>query len=203
MYSSERIQKNVKKADVSFLTAGIHEDVKLDGAKFDTSPNSGNKFLEISFSKDGKKFTHTEWEPKKFGDETEESFQKKCDNQGSRMFDILKCFYKEDELNFNGESFEMFARWIAEKLENADKSKLVRLKIVYNNSGYTTLPKYAKFTFIEPMTITKEDSHISELSIDVFTRPVVADKEVSNTNPFQTTEEVATQPVNDPNGLPF
>lgn len=200
MYSSDRIKDSVKK-DIAILLAGIHENVSLVGARSDASPTSGNKFLEITFEKEGKPFKHTEWEPKQFGDESAESFQTKCDNQFRRILDILACFYDRNTLEFKGDSFKEFADWVAEKLNSADKSKLVRVKIVYNNSGYTTLPKYAKYTFIEPMTVSKEDSLITELSIDNFNRPVIADKEQTKVNP-ETMLTGTTSEAN-PNDLPF
>lgn len=95
------------------------------------------------------------------------------------MLQILNCYYKDEELDFNGESFEQFAQWITDMLNKVDKSKKLRAKIVYNDKGYTTLPNYAKYTFIEPMELPEgQSSSIAMLNIDQFTKPVVADKEV-------------------------
>ena len=196
MYSKERAQK-IEKNDTKYIPAGIQENVALKSARVTTSPQ-GNMFLEIVFEKDGATLTQTEWKPTKFGNMTEEDLQKKEDTQFSRMMQILLCFYKDEELIFNATSFADWAAEIADYLNKADKSKLLRVKIVYNNKGYTTLPTYAKYTFIEPMSVSKEDSAIVELGIDKFTRPVVADKEeVVDTLSI-------TETSNDyPNGLPF
>ena len=88
---------------------------------------------------------------------------------------------------------------------------MLRIKVVYNNSGYTTLPKYAKYRFIEPMTIVdKNESVIVKLNIDQFEKPVIADFEQSNPNPLLSNDSFTV--VNgtldntnnaDPNGLPF
>ena len=196
MYSKERAQK-IEKNDTKYIPAGIQENVALKNARVTTSPQ-GNMFLEIVFEKDGATLTQTEWKPTKFGNMTEEDLQKKEDTQFSRMMQILLCFYKDEELIFNATSFADWAAEIADYLNKADKSKLLRVKIVYNNKGYTTLPTYAKYTFIEPMSISKEDSAIVELGIDKFTRPVVADKEE-----VVDTLSITETSNDDPNGLPF
>lgn len=195
MYSKERAQQ-IAKNDIKYIPAGIQENVALKSARVTTSPN-GNLFLEITFEKDGATLTQTEWKPTKFGNMSDEDLQKKEDTQFSRMMQILLCFYKDEELIFNASTFEGWAEEVANYLNRADKSKLLRIKVVYNNKNYTTLPTYAKYTFIEPMTIAKEDSSIVELGIDKFTRSVIADQE-SNTDPLNTIEETP-----DENGLPF
>ena len=196
MYSKERAQK-IEKNDTKYIPAGIQENVALKSARVTTSPQ-GNMFLEIVFEKDGATLTQTEWKPTKFGNMTEEDLQKKEDTQFSRMMQILLCFYKDEELIFNATSFADWAAEITDYLNKADKSKLLRVKIVYNNKGYTTLPTYAKYTFIEPMSVSKEDSAIVELGIDKFTRPVVADKEE-----VVDTLSITETSNDDPNGLPF
>ena len=196
MYSKERAQQ-ITKNDIKYIPAGIQENVALRSARVTTSPQ-GNLFLEIVFEKDGATLIQTEWKPTRFGNMTVEDVQKKEDNQFSRMMQILLCFYKDEELIFNSTTFEGWAKEISDYLNKADKTKLLRVKIVYNNKGYTTLPTYAKYTFIEPMTISKEDSTIVELGIDKFTRPIVADKE-EVVDPINTT----TETEEDSNGLPF
>ena len=195
MYSKERAQQ-IAKNDIKYIPVGIQENVALKSAKVTTSPN-GNLFLEITFEKDGATLTQTEWKPTKFGNMSDEDLQKKEDTQFSRMMQILLCFYKDEELIFNATSFEGWAEEVANYLNRADKSKLLRVKVVYNNKNYTTLPTYAKYTFIEPMSISKGESSIIELGIDKFTRSVIADQE-SNIDPLNTVEETP-----DENGLPF
>lgn len=199
MYSSERANKIVTK-DIAYLSAGIQDNVKLISVKYGTSPND-NKFLEFKFEKDNHTFTPTEWEPSKNSNMTEEDFQNKCDNQFSRIMQILKCFYpNEADRQFTGENFEQFAKWVVDKLEKADLNTLLRVKIVYNNLGFTALPKYAKYTFIEPMSIVNEGkSVIVKLGIDMFERPIVANTEEANPNPITTTTTVE----GNVSGLPF
>lgn len=204
-YSKERAA-SISKSDIKYIPAGINENVVLKSVKTEESPN-GNQFLEIVFEKDGATLTHTEWEPTIGGYvTTEEQLQSRMDRQYSRMLQILNCYYTDEQLNFNGESFKEFAQWITTMLNNVDKSKKLRVKVVYNLNGYTTLPNYAKYTFIEPMELTEgQTSAIAALNIDQFTKPVVADKEVKNDNPFSSTPaNVNTQALSDgANDLPF
>lgn len=205
MYSSERAEAIVMK-DVAFLGAGIHDNVKFDSLRIDKSPIKGNYFIEFKFDKDGKTMTHTEWEPSRStpqGTLSEKEFLDKCDKQFRRLSQILKCWYSKEQLSFNGESFKELIDWVKEKLDNVDKSKLLRIKVVYNDKGYTTLPKYAAYTFIETMeAVEKGEGKITELGMDQFTKPVVADLEKSNPSPYAVAEGTVDNNDN-PNGLPF
>lgn len=199
MYSKERAQQIVKN-DVKFIPAGIHENVTLKSARVAESP-TGLKFLEIVFEKNGATLTQTEWKPTKFEGMDDSALQKKEDTQFSRIMQILLCWYSDEQLVFNGTSFEEFSQEVVNYLNNADKSKKLRVKIVYNDKGYTTLPSYARYTFIEPMVLPEgQTSSITELRIDNFTKPVVADTEtpVANLTSISTSSDNA-----DPNGLPF
>ncbi len=199
MYSKERAQQIVKN-DVKFIPAGIHENVTLKSARVAESP-TGLKFLEIVFEKNGATLTQTEWKPTKFEGMDDSALQKKEDTQFSRMMQILLCWYSDEQLVFNGTSFEEFSQEVVNYLNNADKSKKLRVKIVYNDKGYTTLPSYARYTFIEPMELPEgQTSSITELRIDNFTKPVVADTEtpVANLTSISTSSDNA-----DLNGLPF
>jgi hypothetical protein len=199
MYSKERAQQIVKN-DVKFIPAGIHENVTLKSARVAESP-TGLKFLEIVFEKNGATLTQTEWKPTKFEGMDDSALQKKEDTQFSRMMQILLCWYSDEQLVFNGTSFEEFSQEVVNYLNNADKSKKLRVKIVYNDKGYTTLPSYARYTFIEPMVLPEgQTSSITELRIDNFTKPVVADTEtpVANLTGISTSSDNA-----DLNGLPF
>ena len=199
MYSKERAQQIVKN-DVKFIPAGIHENVTLKSARVAESP-TGLKFLEIVLEKNGATLTQTEWKPTKFEGMDDSALQKKEDTQFSRMMQILLCWYSDEQLVFNGTSFEEFSQEVVNYLNNADKSKKLRVKIVYNDKGYTTLPSYARYTFIEPMVLPEgQTSSITELRIDNFTKPVVADTEtpVANLTSISTSSDNA-----DPNGLPF
>ena len=202
MYSSQRAQA-IQKKDVAYLSAGIHDNILLDSYRTETSV-AGNTFIELKFvSKDGQSVTVTEWEPSKGANTNDADFNNKCDNQFKRIDQILSCFYPDDkDREFEGEDFKDLVAWVIDKLDKADKSILLRVKVVYNDKGYTTLPKYAKYTFIEPMSKVNEGkSVIVKLGIDQFDKPVIADKEKEDPNPLMQVDNIN---INDnPNGLPF
>lgn len=190
LYSTE-LANQIETIDNSnkYLEAGIHENVSLVSARTEKSIN-GNAFLEVKFEKDGKVLTHTEWEPNKKDNETDEDYQSRVSRQVKRVLQILSCFYPKEALVFAGASYKEFAEWATNLLNAADKTKLVRVKIVYNNKGYTTLPSYCKFTFIEPMELPEgEKSKITILNIDQITRPIIADNEQKETNPLESNIE--------------
>lgn len=199
IYSTELANK-IETTDVlksKYLEAGIHENVQLVGAKVDKSINE-NIFLEVKFTKEGQDLTHTEWESTKKPGESDEECQTRGSKQVKRIMQILECFYPKEALVFAGSSYKDFVDWVAMMLNAANKSILLRVKIVYNKKGYTTLPNYCKFTFIEPMNLPEgEKSKIAELSIDQFTKPVIADVETKDTNPLM---ETSSDPTGD---LPF
>lgn len=198
MYNSNRA-KEISTTKV--IAAGINDNCKLIGAELKMSPIQNNAFVEITFNTaDGLKFTHTEWTPTKFEGMTDADLEKKYDTQYARMLQILECFYKEDELNFDGESFVEFANWLVDLLNKADKTVSLRVKLVYNNKGYLTMPSYAKFKFIERM-----DTAISAVKIldkDQIVRPIAPDAEPVVVNTIANSTTAIDTPVN-PNGLPF
>ena len=204
IYSTE-LANQIQESKNKYLEAGIHENVKFVSARVDKSIN-GNIFIEFKFEKDEQTMTHTEWESTKKPNESEEDYQARATRQVKRILQILGCFYPKEELVFAGSSFNEFANWVVNLLNAANKDILLKVKIVYNDKGYTTLPSYVKFASIEPMNIPmgfyeegKNESMIREITgIDQFTKPIVADKEVKEDNPLTTT--ASDQPSDD---LPF
>lgn len=210
MYSSSRA-KQIEKKDVAFLSAGIHDDVFLTGVQYGTSVQ-GRNFIEFKFVKDNRTMTHTEWEPRRTTSTGEtlpdDVFYNKVDNQWERIKEILICYYKEEELQYEEEGgFKEYAQWVIDKLSTEKvKTTPVRIKAVYSKTGYISLPQYAKYTFIEPMsTVNEGKSVIVKLGIDLFEKPVVADTESSTANPFQVVNGTLdnTSQQNNVDDLPF
>lgn len=200
IYSTE-LANQIQESKNKYLEAGIHDNVKFVSARVDKSIN-GNIFIEFKFEKDEQTMTHTEWESTKKPMESEEDFQNRANRQVKRILQILSCFYPKEALVFAGSSFSEFANWIVNLLNAANKDILLRVKIVYNNKGYTTLPNYCKFTFIEPMNLPEgQVSKITELNIDVFVRPITADKETTDVNPLDKVDKGVADTQND--DLPF
>lgn len=190
--------------NTKYLEAGIHDNVKFTSVKTAVSP-TGRNFIEFRFEKDGKELVHTEWEPRERAEDTEEQNQNKATNQVTRINRILRCFYPKEVLNFTGSSYKEFTNWVVAMLNAANKDTLLKVKVVYNRDGYTTLPSYVKFAAIEPMNIPmgfyeegKNESMIREITgIDLFVKPVVSDKETVETNPLEVEQDIVD------NDLPF
>ena len=200
IYSTD-LANQIQESKNKYLEAGIHDNVKFVSARVDKSIN-GNIFIEFKFEKDEQTMTHTEWESTKKPMESEEDFQNRANRQVKRILQILSCFYPKEALVFAGSSFNEFANWVVNLLNAANKDILLRVKIVYNNKGYTTLPNYCKFTFIEPMNLPEgQVSKITELNIDVFVRPITADKETTDVNPLDKVDKGVADTQND--DLPF
>ncbi len=207
IYSTDlanQVTLNNNSSNTKYLEAGIHDNVKFTSVKTAVSP-TGKNFIEFRFEKDGKELVHTEWEPKERAEDTEEQNQNKATNQVTRINRILRCFYPKEVLNFTGSSYKEFTNWVVAMLNAANKDTLLKVKVVYNKDGYTTLPNYVKFAAIEPMNIPmgfyeegKNESMIREITgIDLFVKPVVSDKETVEVNPL----EVKTEATSD--DLPF
>ena len=204
---SKKAAQEVSDFKSKYMPAGINEGVRIDKVEVKTSPN-GNKMFDITFiNESGQTAVHTEWEPKMAPWMKDKSdLERNQARQYKKMMQILLCYYKDEQINFEGESFAEFANWIATMINVADKSKLLRLKLVYNKDGYTTLPTAVDEPFIEPMELADGAEYKIKINAkDVVVRPVVADKEIKNDNPFMTTApEVATTAFSAPtNDLPF
>ena len=200
MYSTKQA---IKSANTSkYMSAGIKDNVKLAEVRVDKSPN-GNDFIEITFSdEDGRTVTMTEWKNKInswIKDETD--LQKNDDKQFGRILQILSCFYPDEALQVELDSFNSMINWVNTMLGNViATNKPLRLKIVYNNSGYTTTSHNG--IFIEPMDVAQTE--IEKLPRDRFERPVVADQEPS-TDPLAVPTSTSTPESNSENKdiLPF
>lgn len=199
IYSTDlanKITLNNSSNNTKYLEAGIHDNVKLTSVKTAVSP-TGKNFIEFRFEKDGKELVHTEWEPRERAEDTEEQNQNKATNQVTRINRILRCFYPKEVLNFTGSSYKEFTNWVVAMLNAANKDTLLKVKVVYNKDGYTTLPSYVSFAAIEPMNIPmgfyeegENESMIKEIKgIDLFVKPVVSDKETVVVNPLEVKQE--------------
>ena len=210
---SKKAAQEVSDFKSKYMNAGINEGVSIDKVEVKVSPN-GNKMFDITFiNEQGQTAVHTEWEPKMAPWMKDKSdLERNQARQFKKMLQILMCYYTDEQINFEGEDFMSFANYIATMLNAADKTKKLRLKLVYNKDGYTTIPTAVDDTFIEPMDVT--ESKIQITAKDIVVRPVIADKEVTVNNPFvtstMTTTPTFTEPTvataafnNSTNDLPF
>lgn len=180
---SKKAAQEVSDFKSKYMNAGINEGVSIDKVEVKVSPN-GNKMFDITFiNEQGQTAVHTEWEPKMAPWMKDKSdLERNQARQFKKMLQILMCYYTDEQINFEGEDFMSFANYIATMLNAADKTKKLRLKLVYNKDGYTTIPTAVDDTFIEPMDVA--ESKIQITAKDIVVRPVIADKEVTVNNPF-------------------
>lgn len=194
---SKKAAQEVSDFKSKYMNAGINEGVSIDKVEVKVSPN-GNKMFDITFiNEQGQTAVHTEWEPKMAPWMKDKSdLERNQARQFKKMLQILLCYYMDEQINFEGEDFMSFANYIATMLNAADKTKKLRLKLVYNKDGYTTIPTAVDDTFIEPMDVT--ESKIQITAKDIVVRPVIADKEVTVNNPFTTSTITAAPAFTEP-----
>lgn len=171
---STKLADELVLSDSKYIEPGIHENVIISSVESFTSPN-GSKAIIFNFEKDGKTGNHTEWEPKKWSSsETDEQLQEKTSKLVRRVKSFLLAYYKPEEVEFEGSSFQQFIDWVVMKSQ-AMRTEKYRVKFVYNNKGYISLPNYIIPPFIQKMS----DTTITVVpdKKDQMTKPVVADAE--------------------------
>lgn len=189
-----------EKRSSNFIDCGIHENVSLVGVEYNISPN-GNEFLVFHFEKDGKKLDHTEYKPK---DVDPEVLQNKTINQIKRVKHIVTKFISNDDYDVTANDFKEFCTKTIALLGTAYKGKLVRIKVVYSNNNFTSLPKYVPF--IESMDIPEEKKTLEILSIDKMVKDRPDTERPEQVNPFsKQPASVVDQTTNSSpeNDLPF
>jgi hypothetical protein len=149
-----QLDQNVQENAGNYFTVGIHENVTLKDVTLETASN-GNPYIKFLFvGEGGEEVFHTE-----FGaDPTRDDFQKKLKNFLIRIKHICTKFVPEAAVNINAPTLEAFATQLSAILKpNLPKTK-VRLKLVFNNKNYPSVPMYVPF--IEAMAIPKTESKL-------------------------------------------
>ena len=183
-----------------YMNVGIHENVELISYEYRVSSN-GNKFIELIFANSfGEKLTHTEWEPK---DPNPEKVNDKVINQATRFRYMLTSLLPGENVSFEFANFEDFASKIIGILKAKYKGQKVRVKVVFNNKNYTTLPNYLKVTWIESMNIPKEESRITIIEkIDKMVKETPSEVTTSE-NPFSAEPQAVVPTPQSTNESPF
>lgn len=176
MYNTKTAIVNNNEFTSDYMPVGINDNVFLKEVNVKKSP-TGKDFLEIIFeNSEGQTASMSEWKNEKgMYVKTDEDLQRADNAQFGRLMQIIGCFYAEiEDTTLN--SFTDMINWVSSKLTPmiANKIKL-RLKVVYDKKGYTTISKNG--IFVEPMTV--ETSQIKKFARDLFERPVQADNEAS------------------------
>lgn len=207
MYSTKTATTNNSEFVSSYMPVGINENVTLKEVNVNKSPN-GRDFLEIIFENEqGQTATMSEWKNEKnMWIKTDEELQNRDNQQFGRILQVMDaCLGGHDE--FEGSSFVEMINWVESKLNvvTGNLNTPLRLKVVYDNKGYTKVSSLG--IFVEPMSVT--DSQIKLFKRDLLERPIVADTE-STTDPLVDAAREAqllNTPVTDEStgadGLPF
>lgn len=195
------------KVDISknnYVEAGIVENVELKSIRYEKT-EKGNEFIEFVFEdENGSRLVQTEYKPK--GKDESEELERTI-KQIKRIKQII-CGYDEknpasvtiinpSEYVIHANDFKSFCEQTIRIVGTKNVGKKLRIKAVYNDNGYVTLPKYSTYAFVEPMTILKEKSMIKILSIDKMTRPV-PQASTGTSNPFEVTPKAVSN-----DDLPF
>lgn len=183
------VNENTKTATSTstYIEAGIHENLKLVEIKYDVTKN-GNEFLAFYATNDnGDKVSNTEWPytPRTPWEQMDENDKEKAisiiENQKAKVKQIVETF--KPNFNITASSFKEFAEKTIQFLGDSYTDVKFRLKVVYDKRNYTTFAQSARYQFIEPMTVTKEDSQIRVLSNDKMERDGGRDKPSTETLP--------------------
>jgi hypothetical protein len=202
------IDENVKTGtDTStWIPVGIHENLELVDVVYGTTKNNKEFLAFYAENEQGDKVSNTEW-PANFSkpieqmtDQEKEAALAVLENQKAKVKQIVEIY--KPNFNITASTFKEFAEKTIEFLGVSYKGVKIRLKVVFDRRGYTTFAQKGRYPFIEPMTISKEDSKIRILQSDKMIRDSVnKDKENNEFNPLEldsqknsTTEEVDNLP---------
>lgn len=205
MYSTKTATTNNTEFNSAYMPVGINENVTLNAVNVNKSPQ-GRDYIEFIFvNAEGQTASFTEWKNEKnMWIKTDEDLQRRDDQQFGRILQVMKCFYTDDLLNFEGESFVDMINWVKAKIDQTINSNLpkvnLRLKVVYDKNGYTRVSSLG--TFVEPMSV--EQSQIKLWKKDLLERPIVADNETA-TDPFAvgTSNSTSVTETTGADDLPF
>lgn len=187
MYSTKTATTNVE-SQGTYMPVGINDNVTLANCEVLKSPQ-GRDYIKFEFvNENGQIAQMTEWKNEKnIWIKTDDDLQQRDNQQFGRILQILSSIAENlPEVEFN--SFAEMINWVASVAKQyIPLNKKLRLKVIYDNKGYTKVSNYG--IFVEPMTTT--ESQIKLLKRDLLERPIVADKEPA-TDPFGTSTDVPT-----------
>uniref|UniRef100_A0AAU8B8A9 Uncharacterized protein n=1 Tax=Dulem virus 42 TaxID=3145760 RepID=A0AAU8B8A9_9CAUD len=174
MYNTTTAVINNNEFSSNYMPVGINDSVLLKEVNTKKS-TTGKDFLEIIFeNKDGQTASMSEWKNEKNQwIKTDEELQARDNAQFGRLMQIINCYYPTiEDTTLN--SFSDMINWVKSKLDPMiSTEKSLRLKVVYDKRGYTTVSSNG--IFVEPMDT--EQSQIKLFKKDLLERPIQADNE--------------------------
>lgn len=152
--------------NVRLVSITRHEDEMAPGTDFNFQDGDNNIFRgrmfdinweQVSDSFESGDYTHSA-DNKRFGFEKGQKITGKqgqqiaAFNMSNRILEILSCFKDPNSIDLDLLPFNTLAERINKVLEGTDFNKVpLRLKLVYNKSNFTNIPKFG--AFIEPMSV--------------------------------------------------
>lgn len=187
MYSTKTATTNTSN-NSTWMPVGINEGVTLNNCEVLKSPQ-GKEYIRFEFANKQGQIVHmTEWKNEKnMWIKTDEDLQQRDDQQFGRILQILNSLTDSlPEVEFA--NFSEMINWVAQVAKQyIPLKKELRLKVIYDNKGYTKVSTYG--IFVEPMDVT--ETQIKLFKRDLLERPIVADKEPV-ADPFGTSTDVPT-----------
>lgn len=173
-----KVTEDLQKKNVSnrYMDTGINENVELVNVEYKKTEKT--EFIAFYFENEDKaKLSHTEWKVKQsvpltqMDPESAALYVRLVQEQIRRINTIVTTFIpQEDFLKVGGETFEEFCKATLNALGDSYKGVKVRIKVVYDKRNFTSLPKYTNYTWIERMTVPKEESEIKIFGSDRLTK---------------------------------
>jgi len=169
------VTADIQKKDVSnrYMGAGIHENCELTSIEYKRT-DKDSELIAFYFENELKeKLSHTEWRVQAKKDlntmtEAEQNLHiRLVTNQIKRLNSIATIFISEEAFRkVKGVTFEEFCKNVIAAIGDSYKGVKVRIKVIYDKRNFTALPSYTNYEWIEPMTISKENSKIKILAKD-------------------------------------
>jgi hypothetical protein len=187
------VTEDLQKKNVSnrYMDVGINESVELTSVEYKQTDKT--EFIAFYFENEDKaKLSHTEWKVRQsvplaqMDPEAAALYLRLVNDQIRRINAIVTTFISEESFRkVKGDTFEEFSKATITALGDSYKGIKVRIKVVYDKRNFTSLPKYTNYTWIERMTVPKEESEIKIFSSDRLTKVMPkkiegADEEVKN-----------------------
>ncbi len=165
------------KESVESIPVGIQENVLLDHIAYEPAKKEGDSAKVFAFyfkDEAGRLFRHLEWEvDRERAKATAQSYGKDpltyADEQetrvSERVYHILSNFVPMAKLTqVTGSSFGTWCEAVVKALGEANKGVKLRLKLVYNNADYVSLPRVTwnggfcqKMDFASTLRLTQYD----------------------------------------------
>ena len=197
-----------------YMLPGIHENSELTSVEYQKN-ESGSEFIAFYFENPYKeKLSHTEWKvfPRKNIDTLNEKektlYARLINEQIARINKIVTTFISEEKFRgVEANSFEEFCKKTIQTLGDSYKGVKVRIKVVYDKRNFTALPSYTNYEWIEPMSVSKEESKIKILAKDKLVKALPsklegADEKVNEIEIQTNKEQELAIPKNE-DDLPF